>query len=231
MPRPSEPAPPEPEQWGVTPSEARQLLLQQMCPVCGRGPWKSPLNHAALKHGIGKFTMRNICDLKIRESVADPAFSAFYSDRAKARDMTPLHEAHKKGHGKYRVTREGKRRKAAGSAGNLDGARSKAYTPEALRKRSESFRRTWDAKTPEQQQVTLDRLYEAKRPSFFPCGTVASYGRGCRCDECRTAHTEYRRARRIAAAQRERDEGGSPHHDSSRLPSAPPPAAQPPEKL
>jgi len=91
-----------------------------MCPVCGRGPWKSPLNHAALKHGIDKFTMRNICDLKIRESVADPAFSAFYSDRAKARDMTPLHEAHKKGHGKYRVTREGRRRKAAGSVGNLD---------------------------------------------------------------------------------------------------------------
>lgn len=41
-----------------------------MGPVCGRGPWKSPLNHVALKHGIDKFTMRDICGLKVKESVA-----------------------------------------------------------------------------------------------------------------------------------------------------------------
>lgn len=196
MPRFSEVAPPDPEQWGVSPTEARELLLQQMCPVCGRGPWKSPLNHAALKHGLDKFTMRDICELKVKESVADPEFSAFHSARAIAMDMTPLHEAHKKGHGKYRVTRAGRRRKAEGSAENLDTARSKAYTPEALKKRSDSFKQTWAAKTPEEQQATFDRLYEARRPNFFPCGTVAAYGRGCRCDRCRGAHTEYRRARR-----------------------------------
>lgn len=192
-------APPDPAQWGVSPTEARELLLRQICPVCGRGPWKSPLNHVANKHGLDKFTMRDICELKVKESVADPEFSAAYSARAKAMDLTPLHEAHKKGHGKYRVTREGKRRKAEGAVGNLDESRAKAFTPEALKKRSASWRRTWDAKSPEEQQVTLDRLYEAKRPHFFPCGTVAAYGRGCRCDLCRVAHTEYRRSRRNQA--------------------------------
>jgi len=47
--------------------------------------------------------------------------------------------------------------------------------------------------------------------------------RGCRSDDCRTAHTEYRRARRIAAARIDRDEGGSPHRDSPQLPNAPRP--------
>jgi len=189
-------APPDPDQWGVTPAEARDLLLQQMCPICGRGPWKSPLNHAANKHGLDKFTMRDICGLKVKESVAEPEFSATSAARARAMDKTAMHEAHKKGHGKYRVTRAGKKAKVDGGTGNLAADRAKAYTPEALKKRSASWRRTWAAKTREEQQVTLDRLYEAKRPNFFPCGTVASYGRGCRCDDCRTAHTEYRRARR-----------------------------------
>lgn len=189
-------APPDPEKWGVSPTEARELLLRQMCPICGRGPWKSPLNHAALKHGLDKFTMRDICELKVKESVADPAMRAAYSARAKAMDLSPLHEAHRKGHGKYRVTRAGKRRKGERSPEKLAAARAKAYTPEALQKRSESWHRTWEAKTPEEQQAILDRLYEAKKPNFFPCGTTASYGRGCRCDLCRTAHTEYRRSRR-----------------------------------
>lgn len=189
-------APPDPEQWGVSPTEARALLLRQMCPVCGRGPWKSPLNHVANKHGLDRFTMRDICELKVNESVADPELSAASSERAKAMDLSPLHVAHKKGHGKYRVTRAGKRRKGERSPEKLDAARSKAYTPEALKKRSASWRRTWAAKTLEEQQSVLERLYEAKRPNFFPCGTAAAYGRGCRCDQCRAAHTEYRRARR-----------------------------------
>jgi hypothetical protein len=55
--------------------------------------------------------------------------------------------------------------------------------------------------------------------------------RGCRSDDCRTAHNEYRRARRIAAARIDRDEGGSPHRDSPQLPNAPQPATHTTEKL
>ncbi len=181
----------------MSPEEARNLLLDQMCPVCGRGPWKSPLNHVALKHGIDKFTMRDICELAVKESVAAPDLSAASRERATAQDKTALHEAHKKGHGKYRVTRAGARGKAAGAVGaDMEALRALSATPEALAKRSASLKRTLAAKSPEEKQANLDRLYEAKRPHFRPCGTVAAYGRGCRCDLCRAAHTEYRRARR-----------------------------------
>lgn len=192
-------ATPDPEAWGLRAGESRELLLKQMCPVCGRGPWKSPLNHVALKHGIDKFTMRDICGLKVKESVADSDFSEASRQRAAAQDNRALHEAHKQGHGKYRVTRAGAEGKADGTAGvDMTALRALAHTPEALSKRSESWRQTWETKSPEAKQATLDRLYEAKKPTFRPCGTVAAYGRGCRCNLCRASHTAYRRARREA---------------------------------
>lgn len=173
------------------------MLLDQMCPVCGRGPWKSPLNHVALKHGIDKFTMRDICELAMKESVADAELSAASRERAAAQDKTALHEAHKKGHGKYRVTRVGAKRKAAGAAGaDMEALRAMSATPEALAKRSASMKETLLARSPEERQATVDRLYEAKKPHFRPCGTEAAYGRGCRCDLCRAAHAAYRRAQR-----------------------------------
>jgi hypothetical protein len=170
VPKSGEAALPDPGAWGVSAGEARELLLQQMCPVCGRGPWKSPLNHVALKHGIGKFTMRDICDLKVKESVADADLSDASRQRAAAQDKRSLHEAHKQGHGKYRVTRAGARGKADGAAGvDMTALRDQAFTPEAFAKRSESWRQTWEAKSPEAKQATLDRLYEAKKPNFRPC--------------------------------------------------------------
>ena len=119
MPKSGEDAIPDPESWGVSAGDARELLRHQMCPICGRGPWKSPLNHVALKHGIDKFTMRDICGLKVKESVADADLSEASRQRAAAQDKTALHEAHKQGHGKYRVTRAGAKGKADGTA-NLD---------------------------------------------------------------------------------------------------------------
>jgi hypothetical protein len=212
VPKSGEDAIPDPESWGVSAGDARELLRHQMCPICGRGPWKSPLNHVALKHGIDKFTMRDICGLKVKESVADADLSEASRQRAAAQDKTALHEAHKQGHGKYRVTRAGAKGKADGTAGvDMTALRDRAFTPEALAKRSDSWRRTWEAKSPEAKQATLDRLYEAKKPSLRPCGTVAAYGRGCRCDLCRAAHTAYRRARR---------EPGSAH--DSVAPDSPP---------
>lgn len=69
------------EQWGVTREQARAMLHAQMCPVCGEGPWKSPLNHAARKHGIDQRTMRDVCGLIIGESVTDAALHAVFSAR------------------------------------------------------------------------------------------------------------------------------------------------------
>ena len=76
-----------PDDWGCeTEGEAAEMLRRQFCPVCGEGPWKSPLNHAARKHGIDKWTMRDACGLTTTESVADPDLSATFSAREKAKD-------------------------------------------------------------------------------------------------------------------------------------------------
>jgi hypothetical protein len=72
------------EAWVVPIDQASDHLARQMCPVCGEGPWKSPLNHAARKHGIDRFTMRDVCGLTMRTSVVDPALSAVFAERGKA---------------------------------------------------------------------------------------------------------------------------------------------------
>lgn len=59
------------------------MLARQMCPVCGEGPWKSPLNHAARKHGIGRREMREACGLTIDESVCNPELSARFVERGR----------------------------------------------------------------------------------------------------------------------------------------------------
>lgn len=33
----------------------------------------------------------------------------------------------------------------------------------------------------------------ARRPTFIPCPSSSAYGRGCRCDGCRTAQSKYRK--------------------------------------
>lgn len=60
-----------PDEWGVTPEEAADLLNRQVCPICGVGPWKSPLNHVARKHGIHRNHMRDVCGLSVKDKVTD----------------------------------------------------------------------------------------------------------------------------------------------------------------
>jgi hypothetical protein len=78
--------------WGRSREEARDLLRRQMCPVCGEGPWKSPLNHAAKKHGILKRDLREACGLNSVESVTDPELRERFAElgRSHGQDMTAL---------------------------------------------------------------------------------------------------------------------------------------------
>jgi hypothetical protein len=71
------------ESWGVTVDEAQAMLRDQMCPVCGMGPWKSPLHHASHAHGIDGNTMRDICGLSMRDKVTDPEVGAAWTDNSK----------------------------------------------------------------------------------------------------------------------------------------------------
>ena len=82
---PPNPLPPKPslEAWGVTKDEASALLRSHICPACGQGPWRMVLNHAAKKHGIDSFVMRDLCGLTTVEVLVPPDLSARYSENAK----------------------------------------------------------------------------------------------------------------------------------------------------
>lgn len=220
-PEDSAPAPRDPEadlaEWGVTIDEARRMLERQVCPICGEGPWQSPLNHVARKHGIDRFTMRNICGITTTTKVADPELSERFSERGRNADLTHLRDA-ARSRKKQRWTRAGLAKNAAtiaeqnerpGAAEQREKALQLARTPEARTKRSRSMRIKWDnapdsaraavrdrlARTPEQLSEQSRSAWE--RRGLQPCGTVASYKRGCRCDECKAAKQAIRPARQV----------------------------------
>jgi hypothetical protein len=95
--------------WGLTTDQARGKLRARICPVCGEGPWDSPLNHASRKHGIDKFTMRDACGLTTTESITAPEASAKWSNNGKrqaeaGKDFRAMGELRS---GKRRFTRAG----------------------------------------------------------------------------------------------------------------------------
>lgn len=197
--------------WGVTVEQAREMLTRQVCPACGEGPWKSPLNHASRKHGIDRFTMRDICGLTVTESVVDPELSARFAANSLTRDMSTVNRKGKP-RKKQRWTKAGRARNTETirrentkpeAAGRRAEALALAHTPEALARRKESMRKFWGGLSPEeraQRTAHLDKspermaaMREARQLKLQPCGTVASYKRGCRCDACREAKRASRR--------------------------------------
>lgn len=82
-----------PDDWGVTADEAAALLARQICPICGKGPWVSPLNHVARKHGIDRLTMRDICGLSMRDKVTDQSIRKIFVERGRrSRSIDTLRE-------------------------------------------------------------------------------------------------------------------------------------------
>lgn len=98
-----------PEDWGCASAEdGREMLRRQICPICGTGPWKSPLNHAARKHGVLKRDLREAVGLTSVESVIAPELRDRFaeSQRAIGRDMAAL--SRRGPRGKYRMTQAGR---------------------------------------------------------------------------------------------------------------------------
>lgn len=136
------------ESWAVPIEQAKAMLARQMCPICGEGPWKSPLTHASKKHGVDRFAMRDVCGLTTTASLTAPDYRAKLVERGRTVDMSAAHEAAKR-RGKQRFTSEGLRVLAANLTAfseSEEGARQRAAaaaaskTPEAIAKRSETFR-------------------------------------------------------------------------------------------
>lgn len=192
------------------------MLGRQMCPVCSEGPWKSPLNHVARKHGIDRFMMRDICGLTLGVSVLDPGLHERFVERGREVDMSKVN--HKgKPRAKQRWTKAGRDKNASTLASweeaNPEDAlarrreNGREQGPDARRRQGQSLKEWW-AEHPEARDAARKRLAEAMTPEersvasreawerrgLKPCGTRASYRRGCRCDECRAAHLAYRKA-------------------------------------
>jgi hypothetical protein len=209
------------EQWtdrerGV----AREMLRRQMCPVCGEGPWKSPLNHAAKKHGILKADLREACRLTMSESVCDPALAERFAENGRQQltqyknssaRMAALSNSRRSTKG--RLTTAGREALTANlSAVTADQSRAallKAQAPEAQAKRTATLREQWAAMTPEERRakshLPVRSSDEQRRTAVAGwdkrgrqgCGTVAAYKRGCRCEACREAKRRSRRTRVI----------------------------------
>jgi hypothetical protein len=205
---------PEPAEWGVTPDEARALLMRQVCPVCGEGPWKSPLNHVARKHGIDKITMRDVCGLTTLVSVVDPELRERCVERGRAVDMSTVNQPGRP-RKKQRWTSAGRAAFTANieavnqtpeAASQRLAALAKARTPDARKRQGASLKARWDALTDDERRAKSEQLRRTPeelseqataawdRRGRKPHGTRASYRRGCKCDECRAAYLAYRKS-------------------------------------
>lgn len=207
--QPHDTAPPEstprldPANWGVTREEGRDLLRRQMCPVCAAGPFKSPLIHTGKAHGFARFDVRDALGLTTTESLVDAEYRERLSAMSKGRDMS--HVGQPGPRKRYRLTRAGRASLTANlndvTADQSRAALELARTPEARAKQAVALREKWADATPEDRAAWgarvggdkehMDRM-RAARP-LRPCGTRASYRRGCHCDECRAAYLAYRK--------------------------------------
>lgn len=200
--------------WRYPPKRAREVLAQQICPICGRGAWQSPLNHVARKHGIDRRTMRDICDLTLREKVTDPELSERFAERSAQTDMAKVRPADGP-RTKQQWTRRGRAKNTATIvATNQDPnaprwreqGLAKAHRPESRAKQGSSMRLRWAALDPDERRRkaahlkrTSEELSEQSLATWDkrgrkPCGTRAAYRRGCRCAPCRSAYLAYKRA-------------------------------------
>jgi hypothetical protein len=64
------------------------MLERQICPVCGQGPWVSPLNHASRKHAINRHVMRDICGLSTNDKVTEESAREAWRANGRAKSDT-----------------------------------------------------------------------------------------------------------------------------------------------
>lgn len=197
--------------------EIRAGITSQVCPWCGKGPFKMLPIHVNRVHDIDKWELRELAGYATTDQICGD--SAIESMRAAA--VTNNHiavpiAASRHGRSPQRWTRAGRdrvhsnlERWATENPDQAAQARVKALTAskaaDALTKQSESLKRHYK-EHPERVQELRDRAArliqtdeaKAKRAAKVaanrhPCGTTAAYRRGCRCEACRVAKRASRR--------------------------------------
>lgn len=59
----------------------RDLVLAGLCPLCGAGPYRVPLQHVARKHGLDRRSARDRFDLSWSERACAPEHSELCRQR------------------------------------------------------------------------------------------------------------------------------------------------------
>lgn len=169
----------------LTAESLRRFIASGMCPYCPRGPFKCLSLHTGSVHGIDQKELRDRADLTSRDPISSEGLREECRKRAIERDIGAtggdvLRRARQEG----KVPKHG-RAGAAKVAAALAAARAR-QTPE---ERSRRAAHAQAAVTPEGRR----RIGEANRNrarELKPCGTVAAYRRGCRCEACASAQRE-----------------------------------------
>lgn len=202
----------------LSPEAMRAFIDSCMCPYCDRGPFKVLAVHTNKAHGIDRRELRAQAGLTLNEPVASAEFRkrarelAFERDighseaarvalrNAKRRQMTDA--------GKAKVARVTAERMAAIPLHVKQGMARRAslsVTPEGRLRRAEALRLrnsqpdqrerfVANTQTPEAQARRNKAVAETRKGRLQPCGTVAAYKRGCRCELCSDAKRRSRPA-------------------------------------
>lgn len=206
----------------VAPSQAaiREAIEAQTCPFCGRGPFKMLPVHTNKTHGVDKWELRDLAGLTTRDALCspealakmaaayDPDQGALARAAAAARTRRP-----------QRWTRAGRERNTAtitrwmqenpDAAAEAARVGSASVTAEGRARQGASLRAWYEAHPmdDEARRIAAARLQSPEAAAarartlaarLQGCGTVASYKRGCRCDDCRAAKAASRRERKQA---------------------------------
>lgn len=184
----------------------------QLCPWCGQGPFAMLPVHTNKAHGIDKWALRDLAGLSTNDSLCSAEVLDKMSENAKANGHVEKATAASRGRHRsgYRRTLEGRRR-------NMDNLQtwsdenpelhrqaaikaSASVTPEGLKRRRQALigrPMSDNARRALQDPAVAERRKAAARATraakALPCGTRASYRRGCRCEKCASANREYRR--------------------------------------
>lgn len=206
-------------QSAPTEEGVRRYIEAQMCPFCGSGPWKLLPSHTNRAHGIDRRELRAMAGLSMNQPVSSPETIERMRRLAIERDIghsPQAQQALKRANGRARpLTEAGKKRmseaRSAAAARLTPEERAESARRASLAVPKESRRRQgeWlraqklaNPATPVEVAAFKERMkspeVEAKRaaarePKLRPHGTRASYRRGCRCEECRSAYLAYRK--------------------------------------
>lgn len=176
-----------------------------MCPICGEGPWKSPLNHVSRKHAINRHVMRDICLLSTADKVTDESSREKWSANGSARaDVLRANAAEVRGgkrRRKPRITAAFRASMATNLQSWIDANpgemarlraefRERMTTPEALAKWEASMKPVWAGRewTDEERAAFVERMntpdVEAKREAYRAAHRVDT----CSIEDCTEPH-------------------------------------------